>query len=93
MVAAVIVGIIVGAASIFPFRVATRKIRTVNPTHSLELLAPFLLTIIASFAILIAGMVVCKLVAPDVAVAYSIAELVTFVVGVIVFGAFVSKRR
>lgn len=93
MVAAVIAGIIVGLASIVPFRVATKKIRTVNPTHSIDMLAPFLLTIAASFVILIAGMIVCKLAAPDVVVAYSIAELLAFVVGVIVFGVFLSKRR
>lgn len=93
MVAAVIAGIIVGLASIVPFRVATKKIRTVNPTHSIDMLAPFLLTIAASFVILIAGMIVCKLAAPDVVVAYSIAELLAFVVGVIVFGVLLSKRR
>lgn len=93
MVAAVIAGIIVGLASIVPFRVATKKIRTVNPTYSIDMLAPFLLTIAASFVILIAGMIVCKLAAPDVVVAYSIAELLAFVVGVIVFGVLLSKRR
>ena len=93
MVAAVIAGIIVGVLSIIPFKVATSKIRTVNPTHSIDMLAPFLLTIAASFVILIAGMIVCKLAAPDVVIAYSIAELLAFVVGVIVFGVFLSKRR
>lgn len=93
MVVAIIVGILVGFASVVPFRFAAQKIRKVNPTHSLELLAPFILTIAASFVILIAGMVVCKLVAPDVVVAYALAEILAFVVGVIVFGIFMSKRR
>lgn len=92
-VLAVVAAIVVGIASIIPFRVAVKKIRTVNPTHSLDMLAPFLLTIAVSFVILIAGMVVCKLAAPDVIVVYALAELLTFVIGVIVFGVFLSKRR
>lgn len=93
MVVAVVAGIVVGGLSLIPFWVATKKIRTVNPTHSLDMLAPFLLTIVLSLVILIAGMVICKLVAPGVVAAYAIAELLAFVVGVIVFGVLVSKRR
>ena len=93
MVVAVIVGILVGAVSIIPFSVAIKKIRTVDPTHSLNLLGPFLATIAASFVILIAGMVVCKLAFPEVALAYAAAELMTFVIGIVVFGVFIAKRR
>lgn len=93
MVAAVIVGIVVGLVSIVPFRIATKKIRTVNPTHSLDMLAPFLLTIAASFVVLVAGLIVCKMAASDVLVPFAAAELVAFVVGVIVFGLVSSKRR
>lgn len=93
MVLAVIAGILVGVASVVPFRFAMKRIRKVNPTHSLDLLAPFLLTIFVSFVVLVGGMLVCKLVAPSVAVAYSIAEILAFVVGVIVFGMVLSKRR
>ena len=93
MVVAVIVGILVGAVSIIPFSVAIKKIRTVDPTHSLNLLGPFLATIAASFVILIAGMVVCKLTFPQVALAYAAAELMTFVIGIVVFGVFIAKRR
>ncbi len=93
MVVAVIAGVVAGALSIVPFRVSTRKIRTVNPTHSLDMLAPFLLTIFASFLVLIAGMVACKLVAPDVIVPFLIAEILAFVIGIIVFVAIPAKRR
>lgn len=93
MAVAIIVAVLVGIVSVIPFNVAIKKIRTVDPTKSLNLLGPFLLTIAASFVVLVAGMVICKLAAPDVVVAYSIAELVTFVIGVIVFGVFLSKRR
>lgn len=93
MAVAIIVGIIIGVVSVVPFSVAIKKIRTVDPTHSLNLLGPFLATIAASFAILIAGMIVCKLAFPDVALAYAVSELVTFVAGVIVFGVFLAKRR
>ena len=88
MVVAIIVAVLVGLVSVIPFNVAIKKIRAVDPTKSLNLLGPFLLTIAASFVILVAGMVVCKLVAPDVALAYAVAELVAFVVGVIVFGVY-----
>lgn len=93
MAVVIIVAVLVGLVSVIPFNVAIKKIRAVDPTKSLNLLGPFLLTIAASFVILVAGMVVCKLVAPDVALAYAVAELVAFVVGVIVFGVFLSKRR
>lgn len=93
MVVAIIVAVLVGLVSVIPFNVAIKKIRAVDPTKSLNLLGPFLLTIAASFVILVAGMIVCKLVAPDVALAYAVVELVAFVVGVIVFGVFLSKRR
>ena len=93
MVVAIIVGILVAVVAIVPFSIAIKKIRTVDPTHSLNLLGPFLLTILVSFVILIAGMVVCKLAFPEVALAYAAAELQTFVVGVVVFGVFISKRR
>ena len=78
MVVAIIAGILVGIVSL---------------VHSLNLLGPFLLTIAVSFIILIAGLVVCKLAAPDVIVAFAFAELVAFVVGVIAFGIYLSKRR
>ncbi len=90
---AVIVGIIVGVVSLAPFRVAIKKIRAVNPTDALGMLGPFLLTILISFVILIAGLIVCKLVAPDVVLAFAGAEFLAFVVGVIVFGVVISKRR
>lgn len=93
MVVAVIVGILVGAVSIIPFSIAMKKIRTVDPTHSLNLLGPFLATIAVSFVILVAGMVVCKLAFPQVALAYAAAELMTFVIGIVVFGVFIAKRR
>ena len=93
MVAAIITGVLLGLISVIPFKVATKKIRTINPANSLSLLGPFLLTIALSFLILIVGMIVCKLVAPDVVIAFSVAEILAFAVGVIVFGAFLSKRE
>ena len=93
MVAAIITGVLLGLISVIPFKVATKKIRTINPANSLSLLGPFLLTIALSFLILIAGMIVCKFVAPDVVITFSVAEILAFAVGVIVFGAFLSKRQ
>jgi uncharacterized membrane protein len=93
MVLAVLVGIVVGALSVAPFKVAMKKIRSANPSHSLDMLAPFLLTILISFIILIAGMIVCKLAAPDYAVVFSITEILAFVASVLIVGFVVSKRR
>ncbi len=93
MAVAIIVGIIVGVVSVVPFSVAIKKIRTVDPTSSLNLLGPFLLTILVSFIMLVAGLIVCKLAAPDVVLPYAAAELLAFIVGVIVFGVLIAKRR
>ncbi len=93
MAVAVIVGILVGAVSVVPFGVASDRIRKVNPTHTLSMLGFFLLTIVISFAILIAGILICELVAPDVALACAIAEFAAFIVGVVVFGIIIARRR
>lgn len=93
MVVAAIAGILFGALSIIPFGVSTKKIRTVDPSQSLNLLGPFLLTIALSFVVLIAGLLACKFIAPDYVIAFAIAEFVAFAVGVIVFGLILSKRR
>ena len=45
MVVAIIVAVLVGLVSVIPFNVAIKKIRAVDPTKSLNLLGPFLLTI------------------------------------------------
>lgn len=93
MAVAIIVGIIVGVVSVVPFNVAIKKIRTVDPTSSLNLLGPFLLTILVSFIMLVAGLIVCKLVAPDVVLPFAAAELLAFIVGVLAFGVLIAKRR
>ncbi len=92
-VAAVIIGIILGVVSVIPFNVATNRIRKVNPTQTLNMLGPFLLTILISFVILIAGMIVCRLVAEEVIWPFVIAELLAFAVSVIIFGLVVARRR
>lgn len=93
MVAAVIIGIVIGIVSALPFRIAIKKIKTANPTHSLDMLTPFLLAIFASFIILVAGMVVCKQVVADVVVAYSIASIIAFIVGVFLFSLIKPKHQ
>ncbi len=93
VVAAVIIGIILGAVSVIPFNIATQRIRKVNPTQSLNMLGPFLLTILISFVILIAGMIVCRLVAESVIWPFVIAELLAFAVCVVIFGIMVVRRR
>ena len=76
-----------------PLMVAAKKVRKVNPTSSIDMLAPFLLTMIVSFVVLIGSLFACKFMAPDVVAGYGFGELAAFVVGVIVFGISVSKRR
>ena len=76
-----------------PFPAAAKKAKTLSGASSMGLMAPFLLTLLVSFAVLVIGMVACKMLAPDVIFAFVIAEFVTFVIGVIVFGISVSKRR
>lgn len=81
-----------GAASCFPFALATKQVRSVDPTRSGSLAALFLAPIGGSFLILGVGIVVCGLVARDVLIAYSCAEIVAFLAAVLAFG-FVRKRR
>ncbi|MDO4183299.1 MAG: hypothetical protein Q4E12_06825 [Coriobacteriia bacterium] len=93
MVLAVLAGIVLGLVSIIPFPFAARKGRTIDPSRSMNLLAPLLLTLLVSFVVLVAGMIVCKVVAPDVVIGFVVAEFATFVVAVIVFGIVLTKRR
>ena len=93
MVVEIIVAVLVGLVSVNPFNVAIKKHRAEDPHKSIHLIGPFLLTHAAKLNKHVAEQVVCKLVAPDDALAYAVAELVAFVIGVIVFGVFLSKRR
>ena len=93
MVLAAIAGVVVGLISLIPFPIAAKKGRMLDPSKSLNLLAPLLLTLLISFVILVVGMVICKAVAADSIFAFVIGEFAMFVIGVIVFGIFVSKRR
>lgn len=89
---AIIIGILIGAASCLPFRYAAIRVRTVNPTHTGSLAGLFFAAIAVSFVVLGAGIVVCGLVARDVLLAYALAEVVSFIVAVIAFGL-ISKRQ
>ena len=94
MVIAAVVGVVVGLISLIPFCFAAKNARKIDPSGgSLTLLAPLLLTLAVSFVILVLGLVGCKMIAPDYVVACVVAEFATFVIGVIVFGIKVSKRR
>ena len=93
MVLAAIAGVLVGIVSLIPFPIAAKKGRLLDPSSSLNLLAPLLLTLVVSIAILVVGMIICKTVASDCIFAFVIGEFAMFVIGVIVFGIIVSKRR
>ena len=93
MVLAVVAGVLIGALSIIPFPFAAKKGRTIDPSKSSNLLLPLLLTLLVSFVILVVVMIGCKLLAPDVILAFVVAEFATFVIAVIVFGIALSKRR
>lgn len=94
MIIAAVVGVVVGLISVIPFCFTAKKARTIDPTNgSLSMLAPVMVTLAVSFVMLIAGLIGCKLLAPDYLVACVLGEFVAFVIGVIVFGIVVSKRR
>lgn len=93
MVVAIIAGVLIGALSIVPFVFAIKKVRYQDPTKQFGLLGSFLLTIFVSFVILMAGMIVCKVAFPNEALTFVISEFITFIVGIIVFGVFIAKRR
>lgn len=89
---AVIAGIAVSVLGLVPFKVAMKAIRKVDPSFALNMLGPFLLTVVVSLLILLAGMLACKLIAPEVVVVYSVAELVSFCVGILVMGVYIRRR-
>ena len=92
VVIAILIGIVVGAVSVLPFRLAQKKIRGVNPVYSGGLAAWFAVAIGLSFIMLAAGLVVCGFVARDLLVPFLAGEMGTFLVVVIVLGVRTSKR-
>ncbi len=93
MVLAIIVGILVGAVSLIPFGFITRRLRKIDPTKALSLLGTFLIPIAISFVILVVALVICRYAVPDVIIPYAIAEIVAFIVGVIIFGIIFARRQ
>ena len=93
MVIAVIAALLVSILSLVPFWVAVKRVRLIKETASAGVLGPFLLTIAISFLILLAGIVLCKLIAADYQVVYSLTELIAFTVGVVVMGLLIKQRQ
>ena len=93
MVVAAIAGVIVGALGVVPLCVAAKKVRKSSPVGSMDMLAPFLITIIISLVILLGGMLICKVALPDIAKVFAIAEFAAFIIGVLGFGIYVAKRK
>ncbi|MDO4502305.1 MAG: hypothetical protein Q4D06_03900 [Coriobacteriia bacterium] len=92
MVIAVIAGILIGVLGAVPLFVASKKVRKISATSSMDMLAPFLITMAISFIVLICGMIVCRVAFPEMAKFFTIAEFAAFVISVFLFGISVSKR-
>lgn len=87
MAVAVVLGVLAGAVSYLPHVVVTRKARTlVTAGNVAGQLGWFVLAVAVSFALLVVALVACKLAAPDVILPFAVAEIVTFVVVVVVAG-------
>ena len=90
---AIVCGCVIGILSCAPFAFARKKARGVNPTNSTGLLSWFLAATVLSFIILALAMLVCKLVAQDVFLPFSLTSIAVFVIGVIVFSLLSQKRK
>ena len=88
MVVAVVVGILFGLVGFVPYAIVTKRARAMASGGAMGYLKWLLLTFFISFAVLVVAMVVCAKVAHDVALPFALAEILTFVVVIIVFGLF-----
>ena len=86
MILSVLLGVVFGLIGLVPLYVSTRLVKRITATNTYGFLGAFLAAILVSMVILVVSMIVCKVVAPDVVKAFCIAEVLVFVVGVIVVG-------
>lgn len=86
MVAAIIVGILVGLIGFAPYFIVTKKARSLAANGNPGYLKWLLITFFISFVILVIAIIVCSKVAHDVALPFAAAMMITFIVVVIVFG-------
>lgn len=94
MVVAIILGILAGAVSYIPHLLVSVKARKIIVAgNTLGTLGWFVGAIAASFVILFAALVACKLIAADVVLPFAAAEVVTFIVVAIVFGLINNRGR
>ena len=95
MALAVIAGLIVGLVALIPLYFAANNVRKIISADggALSMLGPFLLTIAISFIVLIVRLIAGKLLAPDVVLPMAGAEFAAFIIGVIAFGIWLSKRK
>lgn len=87
MVLGVVLGIVVGVVSFLPLLAGLRRVKQMEAQSSAAgYVGPALLSVAASFVILLGAAIVCALVAHDVALPFAIAEIVTLVVGALGYG-------
>ena len=86
MVAAIALGIVVGAISFVPFIVGLHKAKHVTRTSNFGHAAILLLSLLVSVIILFGATLVCIFTARDVILQFTLAEVITLVVVAIAFG-------
>ncbi len=93
MAAAIIVGVLVGLIGFAPYPLVVGKTRKMPQQDGVGYLKWLLLTFIVSFAILVVALVIASKVAHSVALPFTCAMILTFVVVVIVYGLVSRKQR
>ncbi len=94
MIIAIVVGVVVGFLALIPFCFSTKQAKKIDATAgSFAMLGPFLLTIVVSFAILVVGLALTKMLASSVVAPFAIAEFAAFVLGVIIFGISIARKN
>ena len=92
MVLAVILGVVFGILAIVPLVMGSRRSLRTTADSNLSYMGLLLLTLLVALVILLVPIIVCAMVARDMLLFFAIADGVTFVVGVLIFGFIWSKR-
>lgn len=93
MVAAIVLGIVVGIVSFIPFAVGLGKAKLVTPTSNFGYVTILLLSLLVSVIILFGATIACIVFARDVLLPFAIAEFAALVVAALALGIAKQARR
>lgn len=92
MVPAIVLGIVFGCVAVLPLYLGSKKARFITAESRFSYTSLLLLILLISLILLAVPVVVCAVVAREVLPPFALALAITFIVGVLGFGAFWAKR-